>query len=72
MATNPKFTEEPSPNWPSRGGAMSEEEFHELERLNPDCKYEYIAGRVYMMSGGTVEHDLIADNIRASLRSRLR
>lgn len=72
MATNPIFTEEPSPNWPSRGGAMSEEEFHELERLNPDRKYEYIAGKVYMMSGGTVDHDLITNNIRASLRSRLR
>lgn len=72
MATNPIFSEEPAPNWPSRSGAMSEEEFHELEHLNPDRKYEYIAGKVYMMSGGSVGHDLIMDNIRASLRSRLR
>lgn len=71
MATNPTQPES-SLNWPKRGGAMSEEEFHELERLNPDYRYEYINGRVYMMSGGTVEHDLIVDNVRAVLRSRLR
>lgn len=51
---------------------MSVEEYHELERLNPDRRYEYIDGIAYMMSGGTVDHDLITDNVRASLRSRLR
>jgi Uma2 family endonuclease len=71
MATNLTHAEE-SWDWPHRGGAMSEEEYHELEQLNPDLRYEYINGTVYMMSGGTVEHDLIADNIRAALRSRLR
>ena len=42
---------------------MSEEEYHKLERLNPDRKYEYIAGLVYMMSGGSVGHDRIMRNI---------
>ena len=42
---------------------MSEEEFHKLERLNPDRKYEYIAGLAYMMSGGSVGHDRITRNV---------
>ena len=46
---------------------MSEEEFHELERLNPDRKYEYIAGVAYMMSGGTRAHDRIRRNVDAVL-----
>lgn len=41
---------------------MSEEEYHELERLNPDRKYEYISGLAYMMSGGSVGHDRITRN----------
>src|SRR5437588_6796961 len=56
MATNPVSTES-SWNWPSRGGAMSEAEFHELERLSPDRKYEYLNGMAYLMSGGSVAHD---------------
>lgn len=71
MATNPLFSEEASQTWPSRGGAMSEEEYHKLERLNPDRKYEYIAGLAYMMSGGSVGHDRLAYNIRSSLDTRL-
>lgn len=71
MATNPMHNDS-AQEWPKRGGRMSEEEFHELERLNPDARYEYIDGVAYMMSGGTVEHDLIVDNIRAALRPRLR
>lgn len=71
MALHPTHSES-SRNWPRRRGAMSEEEYHELEDLSLDRKYEYIDGVAYMMSGGTVEHDLIADNIRAALRGRLR
>lgn len=41
-------------NWPRRGKTISEEEFHELERLSPDCKYEYINGVAYMMSGAVL------------------
>lgn len=71
MAINPTHPEAER-NWPRRRGAMSEEEYHELESLSPDRKYEYIDGVAYMISGGTIEHDLIADNIRAALRGRLR
>lgn len=71
MATNPVFSDEPSQAWPSRGGAMSEEEYHELEHLNPERKYEYIAGLAYMMSGGSVGHDRLAYNVRSSLDARL-
>ena len=55
-----------------RGRAMSEEEYHELELLSPERKYEYINGRAYMMSGGSIEHDLITYNIRVALNRHLR
>jgi len=51
---------------------MSEQEYHELERLSPDRKYEYIDGLAYMMSGGSVAHDLISFNMRTSLAFHLR
>src|SRR5439155_11755119 len=71
MATNPVSTES-SWNWPSRGGAMSEAEFHELERLSPDSKYEYLNGMAYFMSGGSVAHDRITRNVGYALDSQLR
>lgn len=71
MATDPS-SPEPSRNWPSRGGAMTEEAYHELERLSPDRKYEYIDGMAYMMSGGSVAHDRITYNIRFALDFPLR
>jgi Uma2 family endonuclease len=30
---------------------MTVDEWRELERANPDAKYEYIEGQVYLMSG---------------------
>lgn len=54
------------------GKAMSVEEYHELEQLSPDHTYEYIYGKVYMMSGGSVEHDRIRRNIEAALDRLLR
>ncbi|HEY3992752.1 MAG TPA: Uma2 family endonuclease, partial [Ktedonobacteraceae bacterium] len=54
------------------GKVMSETEYHELEQLSPDRKYEYINGRVYMMSGGSVAHDLLSHNMRVALNRRLR
>ncbi len=71
MATYPQIPE-PSHNWPSRGGAMTEEAYHELERLSPDRKYEYIDGMAHMMSGGSVAHDRITYNIRFALDGPLR
>jgi Uma2 family endonuclease len=62
MATSPTQPES-SFNWSKRSGAMSEEEFHKLECLDPDRKYEYIDGVAYMMSRGTVGHDRIRRNV---------
>jgi Uma2 family endonuclease len=70
MATNP-FRSEPSWSWPSRGGVMSEEEYHELERLSLERKYEYLNGMAYMMSGGSVAHDRITRNVGYALDHRL-
>jgi Uma2 family endonuclease len=71
MATNPRRDTE-HPDWPRSGKWMSEEEYHELEKLSPDRKYEYINGRAYMMSGGSVAHDLIGFNMRVLLAQALR
>jgi Uma2 family endonuclease len=71
MATNPTSTES-SWNWPSRGGAMPEAAFHELEHLSPDRKYEYLNGLAYFMSGGSVAHDCITRNVGYALDSQLR
>jgi Uma2 family endonuclease len=71
MATNPASTGS-SWNWPSRGGAMSEAAFHELEQLSPDRKYEYLNGMAYLMSGGSVAHDRITRNVGYALDSQLR
>src|SRR5258708_19012380 len=58
--------------WSGKGKAMSEEEYHELERLSPDRKYEYINGLAYLMSGGSVAHDQIRRNIESTLARQLR
>lgn len=49
----------------------SEEGYRRLERISPDRKYEYIYGKVYMMSGGTIEHDRIRRNIEIALERKL-
>jgi Uma2 family endonuclease len=54
------------------GKVMSEAEYHQLEQLSPDRKYEYINGRSYMMSGGSVAHDQIRRNIESALARILR
>jgi len=51
---------------------MSEAAFHELERLSPDRKYEYLNGMAYLMSGGSVAHDRIMRNVGYALDSQLR
>lgn len=56
--------------WSSK--AMSVEEYHRLEQLSPDRKYEYIDGVAYMMSGGSIEHDQIRRNIETALARQLR
>ncbi len=51
---------------------MSVEEYFELEENNPDTRYEYLDGYVYMMSGGSANHATISGNIHGILRSLLR
>jgi Uma2 family endonuclease len=50
---------------------MTEDAYHELERLSPDRTYEYINGTAYMMSGGSVAHDRINRNISNALDRQL-
>jgi len=38
------------------------DEWHQLERANPDVKYEYIDGQIYLMSGGSLAHSRIGSN----------
>ncbi len=70
MATNP-LSSERSWHWPSKGTAMSEEEYLKLEHLSPERKYEYLDGLAYLMSGGSVAHDRITRNIGYALDARL-
>ena len=42
---------------------MSVEEYFQLEENNPDTRYEYLDGYVYMMSGGSANHATISGNI---------
>jgi Uma2 family endonuclease len=55
-----------------RTSIMSVEEYFELEEKDPDARYEYLDGYVYMMSGGSANHATISGNIYALLKSSLR
>lgn len=48
------------------------EEYLELDRESLDVHYEYIDGRITMMSGGTIDHVAIRDNVYTILRNLLR
>ena len=48
---------------------MSVQEYFALEERNPETRYEYIDGYVYMMAGGTVNHDTIKSNMERILWS---
>ena len=50
---------------------MTVEEWREFERANPDVKYEYIDGQVYMMSGGSLAHARISSNTLRVLEDAL-
>ncbi len=50
---------------------MSVEQYFELEENNPDTRYEYFDGYVYMMSGESANHAAISGNIYAILRGLL-
>jgi len=47
------------------------EEYLALERSS-DARYEYLDGQILLMSGGSLEHQLIADNVHNSLTYHLR
>ena len=51
---------------------MSVEEYFEFEENNPDTRYEYLDGYVYITSGGSANHAAISGNIYAILKSALR
>lgn len=51
--------------------SMTVDEWRELERASPDVKYEYIDGRVYLMSGGTANHARIGSNAVRALEDAL-
>jgi len=50
---------------------MSVEEYLSLEEVSP-LKHAYVDGHVYAMSGGTLTHDTIANNVRGEIRTHLR
>ncbi len=50
---------------------MSVQEYLTQERTSP-VKPEYVEGHVYAMAGGTLAHDIVANNVRAILRNHLR
>jgi Uma2 family endonuclease len=47
------------------------EEYLALERAS-DRKFEFHDGQIVCMSGGTIQHATIAENVRSALRERLR
>ncbi|OSM04263.1 Uma2 family endonuclease [Magnetofaba australis] len=50
---------------------ISESEYLEGEQVS-DIRHEYVAGEVYAMVGGKVNHVLIAGNVSGELRARLK
>ncbi|MBV9021351.1 MAG: Uma2 family endonuclease [Ktedonobacteraceae bacterium] len=50
---------------------ISVDEWRELERANPDVKYEYIDGQVYLMSGGSLAHARIGSNVVRAIEDAL-
>ncbi|MFL5625954.1 MAG: Uma2 family endonuclease [Ktedonobacteraceae bacterium] len=51
---------------------ISVEEYFALEESNPETRYEYVDGYVYMMAGGTVNHYTIKSNLERILWNLLR
>ena len=47
------------------------DEWRELERANPDAKYEYFDGHVYLMAGGSLAHARIGSNVVRTLEDAL-
>lgn len=50
---------------------ISFEEYLALVEQDPEHGYEYLNGRVYMMTGGSPDHSIIGSNINGILRNLL-
>ncbi len=55
-----------------RRSFVSVEAYFELDDASSDERYEYIDGTVRMMTGGTVQHSIIATNVTGLLYNLLR
>jgi Uma2 family endonuclease len=51
---------------------MSFEEYAALVEQDPEHAYEYLDGRVYMMTGGSPDHAIIGSNLTGLLQAFLR
>ncbi|HLG64618.1 MAG TPA: Uma2 family endonuclease [Ktedonosporobacter sp.] len=51
---------------------MSFEAYLALIEQDPEHSYEYLDGRVYMMTGGSPDHAIIGSNLNALLQTSLR
>jgi len=51
---------------------MSPEEYLTLVEQDPEHAYEYLDGRVYMMTGGSPDHSIIGSNLNGLLQAFLR
>lgn len=51
---------------------MRLEEYFDLIERDPEHAYEYLDGRVYMMTGGSPDHSIIGSNLNGLLQSFLR
>src|SRR2546430_17181552 len=49
---------------------LTVEEYLALEETS-QVKHEYVRGHVYAMSGGTIAHDRIANNVRTALDNHI-
>lgn len=47
------------------------DEWQALEQANPNVKYEYIDGQIYLMSGGSLAHSRIGSNVVRTLEDAL-
>lgn len=43
---------------------MTLDEYYELMRKNPDAKYEYLDGQVYLVAGGTASGSALSTHYR--------
>jgi Uma2 family endonuclease len=58
-------------NVPIRTGTISVDDYLATEKV-AERKREYVAGRIYEMPGATNNHNLIANDVSASLHAALR